>query len=62
MEKAEEIDYEKIVRAIEDEYHKIDGLVNNAAILGEKKPLEQYSYSSWKNVLKVNLDAGFLLT
>tara|TARA_Y100000746_G_scaffold108562_1_gene92820 strand:- start:330 stop:1091 length:762 start_codon:yes stop_codon:yes gene_type:complete len=62
LEKAEEIDYEKIIRAIEDEYHKIDGLVNNAAILGEKKPLEQYSYSSWKNVLKVNLDASFLLT
>jgi len=62
MEKAEEVDYEEIIRAIGDEYPKIDGLVNNAAILGEKKPLEQYSYISWKNVLKVNLDASFLLT
>jgi NAD(P)-dependent dehydrogenase (short-subunit alcohol dehydrogenase family) len=62
MEKAEEVDYEEIIRAIGDEYPKIDGLVNNAAILGEKKPLEQYSYLSWKNVLQVNLDASFLLT
>ncbi len=62
LEKAEEVDYEEIIRAIGDEYPKIDGLVNNAAILGEKKPLEQYSYLSWKNVLKVNLDASFLLT
>ena len=28
----------------------------------KKKALEQYSYESWKNVLKVNLDASFLLT
>ena len=40
----------------------IDGLVNNAGILGEKKSLEQFSYSVWKHVLKVNLDATFLLT
>ena len=62
LEKAEEVDYEEIIRAIGDEYPKIDGLINNAAILGEKKPLEQYSYVSWKNVLKVNLDASFLMT
>ena len=28
----------------------------------KKKPLDQYSYSVWKDVLKVNLDASFLLT
>ena len=37
-------------------------MINNAGILGEKKSLEQYSYVSWKNVLKVNLDASFLMT
>ena len=62
LETAEEKDYEKIFRAIRDDYHKIDGLINNAGILGEKKSLEQYSYVSWKNVLKVNLDASFLMT
>ena len=36
--------------------------MNNAGILGQKKSLEQYDYKIWKNVLKVNLDAGFLLT
>ena len=62
LETAEEKDYEKIFRAIRDDYPKIDGLINNAGILGEKKSLEQYSYVSWKNVLKVNLDASFLMT
>ena len=59
---ADEKKFQKIILAIREEYSQIDGLVNNAGILGEKKSLEQYSYSVWKDVLKVNLDAGFLLT
>ena len=59
---ADEKNFQKIILAIKEEYSQIDGLVNNAGILGEKKSLEQYSYSVWKDVLKVNLDAGFLLT
>ena len=62
FENSSEKDYEEIVLAIKEEYSIIDGLLNNAGILGEKKALEQYSYESWKNVLKVNLDASFLLT
>ena len=62
FEKAEEKDYENIVNAMREKFEKIDGLVNNAGILGEKKALEQYNYSIWQNVLKVNLDASFLLT
>ena len=59
---SEEKDYVQIVEALSEEYSKIDGLVNNAGILGEKKSIEQYNYKTWKQVMKVNLDAGFLLT
>ena len=62
FESAEEKDYENLVKAAKEKFGKIDGLVNNAGILGQKKSLEQYDYRIWKNVLKVNLDAGFLLT
>ena len=62
FETADEEDYEDIFNAIRDEHPKIDGLINNAGILGEKKPLEQFNYDSWKKVLKVNVDASFLLT
>ena len=62
FENAKEKNYEEIVQAIKQERPQIDGLLNNAGVLGEKKPLEQYSYSTWKNVIKVNLDASFLLT
>ena len=62
FEIAEENDFEKIISAIKDKYPSIDGLLNNAGVLGEKKPLEQYNYATWKNVIKVNVDASFLLT
>ena len=62
FEIAEENDFEEIISAIKDKYPSIDGLLNNAGILGEKKPLEQYNYATWKNVIKVNVDASFLLT
>jgi len=62
FEIAEENDFDKIISAIKDKYPSIDGLLNNAGVLGEKKPLEQYNYATWKNVIKVNVDASFLLT
>ena len=62
FEMAQESDYEVILQAIKSEFLKIDGLLNNAGILGEKKPLEQFNYSTWSRVLKINLDSSFLLT
>ena len=62
FEIAQESDYEVILQAIKSEFPKIDGLLNNAGILGEKKPLEQFNYSTWSRVLKINLDSSFLLT
>jgi NAD(P)-dependent dehydrogenase (short-subunit alcohol dehydrogenase family) len=62
FEKAEEREFEEIVGAIKEEHSIIDGLLNNAGILGEKKSLEQYNFSTWTSVLQVNLYASFLLT
>ena len=57
-----EKDYIDIVKAIKEEYPEINGLVNNAGILGEKKSIEQFNYKTWREVQRVNLDAGFLLS
>ena len=53
-----EKDYIDIVKAIKEEYSEINGLVNNAGILGEKKSIEQFDYKTWTEVQRVNLDAG----
>ena len=62
FENAEEEQYQQIKDAIKDKFNNLDGLINNAGILGEKKSLEQYNYSVWKKVMNVNLDSSFLLT
>ena len=48
FESAQEEEYLKVKEAILDKFDKLDGLINNAGVLGEKKPLEQYQYSIWK--------------
>ena len=62
LEKAEEADFKKISEAVLNEYGKLDGLLNNAGILGIKMPLENYPISQWRKVFRINLEASFLLT
>ena len=52
----------EILRAISNEYHALDGIIHNAAILGTMTPLEDYELSKWDEVLNINLRAPFLLT
>ena len=52
----------EIFRAITEEYTCLDGIVNNAAILGTMTTLEDYELSKWDEVLNINLRAPFLLT
>ena len=42
FEDAEEKQYLEVREAIKNKFGKLDGLINNAGILGEKKSLEQY--------------------
>ena len=62
FEKSNENDFQKINTVIEKEFGKLDGLLNNAGILGDKTPLENYKIDVWKNVFDINVHASFLLT
>tara|TARA_Y100001970_G_scaffold98563_1_gene123938 strand:- start:85207 stop:85959 length:753 start_codon:yes stop_codon:yes gene_type:complete len=59
---ASEKEYKDISTAIENQYEKLDCLLNNAAILGEKKPIEHYDSLTWDVVIQTNLRSPFLLT
>lgn len=54
--------YTALVQSIDDEFGRLDGLVHNAGILGQRLSLEQYSPAEWQRVLHVNLTAPFVLT
>ena len=55
-------DHEDLVGALDKEYGRLDGLLHNAGILGERAPIEHHEVHVWQQVLQVNLTAPFMLT
>ena len=51
-----------IMRAIEEQFNRLDGLVHCASILGQQTPIENYAYTAWLQVMQVNVNAAFLLS
>jgi len=51
-----------LVKNFRRRYSKIDFLINNASLLGPRRPIAEYPLKDWEAVLKVNLTAPFLLT
>jgi len=55
-------DHEDLVAALDKEYGRLDGLLHNAGILGERAPIEHHEVHIWQQVLQVNLTAPFMLS
>ena len=55
-------DYEDLIGALDKEYGRLDGLLHNAGILGERAPIEHHEVHIWQQVLQVNLTAPFMLS
>lgn len=62
FEKAGTQDYEKLTDAIQNEYGRLDGLVHNAGMLGERAPIEHHDVPKWLRTMHVNVNAPFILT
>ena len=54
--------YVSLAGTVQEEYGRIDGLVHNASIIGDRFSIEQYDAAQWQQVMHVNLTAGFALT
>ena len=54
--------YSSLANSIEQEFGRLDGLVHNAGILGQRLSIEQYEIADWQRVMHVNLTAPFVLT
>jgi NAD(P)-dependent dehydrogenase (short-subunit alcohol dehydrogenase family) len=55
-------DYETMHDALDKEFGRLDGLLHNASILGQRKSILDTSLSDWNDVLNVNLTSQFMLT
>ncbi len=55
-------DYEEMAMTIEQNFGRLDGLLHNAAILGQRSPVELQDPEGWNKVMHVNATAPFLLS
>ncbi|QEY13029.1 YciK family oxidoreductase [Cellvibrio sp. KY-YJ-3] len=62
LESAVEKDYDDMCNALEDTFGRLDGLLHNAADLGERTPISNYSVSAWQRCMQVNVNAPFAMT
>ena len=51
-----------LAQGLAEEFGQLDGLLHNASVLGERRPIESASYQSWQEVMQVNVNAQFVLT
>lgn len=62
LEGASPKDYEDLANVVSNEFGRLDGLLHNAAELGDLRPIRHYDIMTWSKVLQTNLTAPFLLT
>ena len=62
LESANAESYTTLAQSIEGEFGRLDGLVLNASILGERYSIEQYDAVLWQKVMHVNVTSIFAMT
>jgi len=62
LETAEPHHYGELAALIETQFGRLDGLLNNASIIGPRTPLDQLSGEHFMRVMHINVNATFLLT
>lgn len=54
--------YYELRDRIDQQFGRLDGLLHNAAMLGDRAPIEHYDIGVWHKVLHLNLTVPFVLT
>ncbi len=62
MERATETEYRQLAGHIQEEFGRLDGLLHNAGLLGQRTSIANYDATTWQQVIQVNVTAQFLLT
>ena len=62
LEKAGPAEYDALVAALEKEFGRLDVLLHNAGMLGERSPVEHYDVAKWMRTMHVNANVPFVLT
>jgi NAD(P)-dependent dehydrogenase (short-subunit alcohol dehydrogenase family) len=58
---ADSVAYQSLADSLAEEFGRLDGLVLNASILGDRFSIEQYDPAVWQKVMHVNVTSAFAL-
>ncbi|KEY91229.1 oxidoreductase yciK [Candidatus Photodesmus blepharus] len=61
MKGATKKNYIDMIAIIEDQFGRLDGVLQNASILGDLSPFEQIGEDSYDDVMQINVKSQFLL-
>ncbi|MDG1443350.1 MAG: YciK family oxidoreductase [Pseudomonadales bacterium] len=56
------LEMQEMTDVVLEKYTKLDGVLHNAAILGDRVPVEHYDMNTWLRVMQVNLNAVCIMT
>ncbi len=62
LSRATHDDFVTLAGSLSEALPKLDGLLHNASLLGDRKPIAQTRAATWHEVMQVNVNAGFMLT
>jgi NAD(P)-dependent dehydrogenase (short-subunit alcohol dehydrogenase family) len=62
FERAGPDEYDKLSAALDQEFGRLDVLLHNASMLGERAPIEHHDVAKWMRTMHVNVNAPFILT
>ena len=62
LEGAQPEDYEQLAVALDEQFGRLDGLLLNAGVLGQRTPLSNYRQDVWDKVMQINMTAQFQMT
>lgn len=62
LESAGDFEFSHLAETIEKEFGRLDGLLHNAGLLGDLKPISQFPTETWMRIMQVNLNAPFIMT
>jgi NAD(P)-dependent dehydrogenase (short-subunit alcohol dehydrogenase family) len=62
LARAQGPDYFQIAEQVARTWGRLDGLLHNAGMLGQRAPIEHYDINIWHQVMHLNLNVPFILT
>lgn len=62
LARAQGPDYFQLVEKLQSTWGRLDGLLHNTAMLGQRAPIEHYDIGVWHQVMHLNLNVPFILT